>query len=154
MNPKLHIRNGFEYHCIKFSVLDGSGFAVAWYFRPVGEKYWQHHVLRLDQRTGRSMRVVKATMEALCADPVKAAKTYWCVFARLADAAGAEGALSRAHALHEQVNQPDFDPGGSANNPERVSREMHNANGSGERIKSAQSDLAKAREMTEYLASK
>lgn len=100
------------------------------------------------------MRVVKATMEALCADPVKAAKTYWDVFARLADVAGAEGALSRAHALHEQVNQPDFDLGGSVNNPERVSREMHNANGSGERIKSAQSDLAKAREMTGYLASK
>lgn len=119
MAAKLHKRGGFNYKGERY-FFDGR-WVWTWYFRPVGcELFVQYH------RPGE-VHTRKADVEAFIDQGKDATRYYEDTLAHQGDVAAAMEALAAAKAQYARTRLPDYDPGGSANNPGKVSRVM-NAN--------------------------
>ena len=133
---KIHIKYGFEYRCERFSVADG--WVISWYFRPVGAPFETHF-------RGVDGKALKADLETLLAAPNRAMAYYREDIVRQGDVAAAEARLKDAERRYEQLNAPDYDPGGSTNNPGRVVRALGEVKDSGPTVERAKVALDHAK---------
>jgi len=89
-----------------------------WYFRPVScELFVEYH-----RPDGVNTR--KADVEAFVDQGAAATQYYNQTLAQQGDVEVAKVGLEAARAQYARTRMPDYDPGGSANNPGKVSRVM------------------------------
>lgn len=114
MVAKLHERGGFNYKGERHFF--NGRWLWTWYFRPAGcELFVQYYLLG-------GVKVRKADVEAFIDQEERATQYYEETLAKQGDVAAATDALAVAKAQYERTRLPDYDPGGSANNPGKVSR--------------------------------
>lgn len=137
MAAKKYNRNGFEYYCERFF------YDYTWYFKPKGCAYG------VECPSIDFGKVKKNNVEEFLNDAEKAHLYYKETLHRLGDVAAAEKNVEFALAAVERTKSPDYDPGGSTNNPGRVARAMREPR---EQLEAANSRLETALRVSRIMA--
>ena len=120
--------NGFEYYS------ENNWGHWSWFFKPIGGPFYT------------SGEGPKAKFLAFLGKPEDAMAAYQRKLRTAVDVEAAVRELSRAKAFHASVNNPDWDPGGTTNNPGKVARALRDAAASGESLAAAERAVATAQE--------
>ena len=138
---KSYLRSGIEYQGEKF--FSGGAWQWTWKFRPAGRELF----VTYDKPEGITTR--KIALESMI-DEGRAQSVYDATLERRGDVAAAEVRLALAQERFARTLDPEYDPGGSSNNPEKVARIMREDR---EAVPSAERSLADARYVAEIVAS-
>lgn len=138
---KTYLRSGIEYQGESFFL--GGNRLWTWKFRPEGRELF----VTYDKPDGITTR--KIDLETMI-DEGCAQTLYDAALAKRGDIAAAEARLALARERFARMMDPEYDPGGSSNNPGKVARVMRQDR---EAVPAAERALADARYVAEIVAS-